>query len=349
MIWLTWRQFRTQTIAALVLLAAAAVYLLITGTQMRHAYNADLAGCPALSDCPGVFNGLQDQYNGPLDLVELIVLAAPALIGIFWGAPLIAGELEHGTHHMVWNQSVTRTRWLAVKFGCIAIASVAAAGLLSLLATWWASPLDTITGNRFGVQTFNARNIAPLGYALFAFALGVTLGLLIRRTLPAMAVTIAVFVAIQVLVTAGLRPNLLPSTGETVALNQTSMSQAIRFDRSDATTGDASVDLPGPAGAWIVSESPILDSTGQPIHDSEIASCFAQDGGPAFVVPAVKARTSDFATLGACLAPHDLHVDITYQPAGHYWPLQWIETALYTVLAALLTAATFRRIGRLRG
>ena len=35
------------------------------------------------------------------------------MIGAFWGAPMVARELETGTHRLVWNQSVTRTRWLA--------------------------------------------------------------------------------------------------------------------------------------------------------------------------------------------------------------------------------------------
>ena len=45
---------------------------------------------------------------------------------------------------------------------------------------------------------FDARGIVPLGYAAFAFALGVTVGMLIRRTVPAMAITLAVFVAVQI-------------------------------------------------------------------------------------------------------------------------------------------------------
>jgi hypothetical protein len=32
-----------------------------------------------------------------------------------WGAPLVARELEAGTFRLTWNQSITRTRWLAVK------------------------------------------------------------------------------------------------------------------------------------------------------------------------------------------------------------------------------------------
>jgi ABC-type transport system involved in multi-copper enzyme maturation permease subunit len=345
MIWLTWRQFRTQSLAVLAFLAAAAVYLLITGTRLRNSYAADLAVCRPRNDCFGILHGLQSQYNGPLDLAELVVMAAPALIGIFWGAPLIAGELERGTHYLTWNQSVSRTRWLAVKFTGVALASVVTAGALSLLITWWASPLDTLSGSRWGTQAFNARNLAPLGYAAFAFALGVTLGLLIRRTLPAMAVTIAVFAAVQVLVTVAVRPNLLPATTATVAVNQATMSQAVRFNRSEADTGPVGIDLPAPTGSWVQSETPALNSAGQPIQTRAILTCWSQMAGGS----SGKGGSPGFGSLGACLAPQNLHVDITYQPADRYWPLQWIETALYLVFAALLAAACFRRIHRLRG
>ncbi|MBS2962065.1 ABC transporter permease subunit [Actinocrinis puniceicyclus] len=346
MIWLTWRQFRTQTFAILALLTAAAIYALITGTQLRHSYTADLATCQAQNTCFGLLNGLQEDYNGPLQLAEMLVIAAPGLIGIFWGAPLIAGELERGTHYLSWNQSVTRTRWLAVKLTGVALASIVTAGLLSLLLTWWASPLDTISGNRFGTQAFNARGIAPLGYAAFAFALGVTLGLLIRRTLPAMAVTLAVFIAVQVLMTVAVRPNLLPATTTAVPINQATMSQAMRFDRSVAVTGPVTIDLPAPPGSWIQSETPALTSAGRPLQTGEILSCWNQAFGQAGA--SGKAGSPGFGPLGACLAPQNLHVDVTYQPANSYWPLQWSETALYVVLAALLAAVCFQRVRRLR-
>lgn len=346
MIWLTWRQFRTQALAGLVVLAAAAAYLLITGTQLRHSYTSDLAACRPSGTCSDVLNGLQSQYNGPLDVVELLLMAAPALAGIFWGAPLIAGELERGTHYMAWSQSVTRTRWLAVKLAFAALASVVTVGALSLLVTWWASPLDTLSGDRFGTQAFNARNIAPLGYAVFAFALGVLLGLLIRRTLPAMAATLAIFIAVQVLMTAGIRPHLLPATTVAVPVNQTTMSQAIRFDRSSDVTGPVAIDLPAPSGSWMLSATPALDSAGSTIPTSQILPCWSRLLTGA---EQVKGGSQGFGPLGACLAPQNLHVEITYQPAERYWQLQWIETALYAALAALLAAACFARVRRLRG
>ena len=348
MIWLTWRQFRTQGFAGLAFLAAVAAYLLITGTQLRHSYTADLATCRPQNDtCFGLLNGLQSDYNGPLQLAELLVMAAPAVVGIFWGAPLIAGELERGTHYLTWNQSITRFRWLAVKLAGVALASVIAVGALSLLVTWFASPLDTMSGNRFGTQAFNARDITPLGYAAFAFVLGVTVGLLVRRTLPAMAATLAIYFAVQILVTAAIRPNLLPTTTTTVPINQSTMSsQAVRFDRSEALTGPVTISLSAPPGSWALSQTPVLTSAGQPVQTGTVLTCWSRllsQGG------AGKQGSPDFGPLGACLAPYDLHVDITYEPADRYWPLQQIETGLYLALAALLTAACFSRIRKLRG
>ena len=49
----------------------------------------------------------------------LLLLVVPAIIGIFWGAPLVARELETGTYRLAWTQSVTRTRWLAVKLAVV--------------------------------------------------------------------------------------------------------------------------------------------------------------------------------------------------------------------------------------
>jgi hypothetical protein len=54
--------------------------------------------------------------------------------------------------------------------------------------------------------TFDQHDIVPIGYALFAFALGVTAGLVTRRMLPAMALTLAGLLTIRIMVTAWIRP-----------------------------------------------------------------------------------------------------------------------------------------------
>jgi ABC-type transport system involved in multi-copper enzyme maturation permease subunit len=342
MIWLTWRQFRTQAIAALAVLAAATAYFVVNGLGMHHAYAADLASCASSGDCGIVLARLQADYTPAFDLAEILLAAAPALIGIFWGAPLIGRELETGTHQVAWNQSVTRTRWLAIKLVGVGVAAMVTAGALSYLLTWWAGPLDQINGNRFGAMTFSTRDIVPLAYAAFAFALGTMVGLLLRRTIPAMAVTLAVFIGIQVLVPTTVRPNLLPSSTVTFAVNQSTLTQANGiYSQDGADAGEFYLSgLSMPQGAWVLSTSPVENSSGKAVPMSSVQSC----------LPGLRSSANEqpFVKFGACVAHDDLHESVTYQPSSHYWPLQWFEAGIFLVLTALLSGACFWWIRRRR-
>jgi ABC-type transport system involved in multi-copper enzyme maturation permease subunit len=329
MIWLTWRQFRGQALIAVAALAALTIYLVILGLRIRHSYevNVDCAGC-ALSDARET---LQNEYFGALLLTGFLVVLVPALIGAFWGAPLIAREIETGTHRLVWNQSVTRTRWLAVKLAFVALAGVALTGALSALLTWAASPYDKLLDGRFDPLVFPTRNIVPLGYAVFAVVAGIAIGLLARRTVPAMAITLAAFAALQILLPTAIRPHLQKPVTETVALNADTKVQQFRSGGDK----DTRVSIAGYAnavpGAWVLSGStPLLDAAGNQVTRDHISRCM----------------TGDFDKDMACLAKQDLHFTVTYQPADRYWTFQWLEFAAYLILAGLLAGFAFWRIPR---
>jgi hypothetical protein len=195
MIWLTWRQFRAHSIVAFAALAATAIVLGITGPHLAHLFHIEIASC--IGQSSGCDNATLSAFTNTYSFVQhffgFVLIIVPGLVGAFWGAPLLTREIESGTHQIVWNQGVTRTRWLAVKVGLIGLASAAGAGLLSLMLTWWSRPLDRVNANRITPPVFDERGIDPIGWALFAFALGLTAAVLIRRTLPAMAATLAVF------------------------------------------------------------------------------------------------------------------------------------------------------------
>jgi hypothetical protein len=126
MIWLTWRQFRPQAIAAACALAAVAIVLVATRPGLSAGYTAaGLSACHAhCATAASIFLDRVGNFDKFLDFAGvLLIIVAPALMGLFWGAPLIAREVADGTHRIAWNQSVTRTRWTIVKLGLVGLAA----------------------------------------------------------------------------------------------------------------------------------------------------------------------------------------------------------------------------------
>jgi ABC-type transport system involved in multi-copper enzyme maturation permease subunit len=336
MLWLTWRQFRLQTQITLAALAALSIYLILQGRGIHDFYDTQIVGCQG-DACSNARILFQDKYQAPVALVGALLLGIPAIIGVFWGAPLIARELETGTQRLVWNQSVTRTHWLAVKLALIALFSLAVTGLLSLLLSWAAQPFDKIFGSRFAAMTFDSRDIAPLGYAVFAFVLGTTIGLLIRRTLPAMALTLAIFAAAQIVMPTVIRPHLMSPITASEALTAESIERANGFGFS-SEDGDGGGSTPmslfgyTKPGAWVISSTrlPILKADGSAYTQDDNKACFTGD------------PRKDFE----CLAAKNLHFDLTYHPASRYWTFQWIETAIFLALALALAGLCFWRLPR---
>jgi hypothetical protein len=333
MMWLTWRQFRAQAIVTTAALAAVAVVLAVTGVHLAHLYDTSgIATCHARGDCGKVASSFLNQVKDGalyhvLYLLGIGVLyVTPAVIGIFWGAPLITREIEAGTFRLAWNQSVTRTRWLAVKLGLIGLAAMATGGLLSLMVTWSDSPVDRAaslaTGpgpallNRLTPLLFGARGIAPVGYAAFGFALGVTAGVLIRRTVPAMAATLAVFTGVQIAWPLWVRPHLIPPLHATSALSISDINELMINGSNNAMTVLGGAQKPG---AWILSNQTITPA------------------GHLFTGPATQACLSGAQQqCNAWVSRQHLRQVLTYQPASRYWAFQWYETAIFLVLALAL-------------
>ena len=238
MTWLTWRQFRVSAVVAAAALVIAAILLGSTD--------------------PGTGGYLSHDHL--LKFFSTFLVGVPALIGAFWGAPLVASELESGTYRLVWTQSVTRTRWLAVKLSLIGAATVAVTGVLSLMLGAWSSTV--VNQDRFGTAMFGQRGIVPIGYAAFGLALGVTAGLLIRRTLPAMATTLIAFLAVRIIVQSWLRPHF-----------------ATPLKLSRALTAENGSPVQTKPGAWVVSNN-FYDAAGHVINNircgSDAQTCMAQ-------------------------------------------------------------------------
>lgn len=329
MFWFTWRQFRTPAVVTAAALAVFGVLLLVTVPTITDLY-AEVAACSG--DCATVtrdfLTRLNDSAAGTLYFSALAVMyLTPALVGIFWGAPLVARELETGTHRLIWNQAVSRTRWLASKLVFLGATTVAVTGLLSVAVTGWADRIDGAAGDRITPLVYGARGVVPVGYAVFAFTLGVACGMLIRRTMPAMAATLAGYTAAAVAMPLWLRTRLVVPHHETPPLDLDNLEMVgIHQDGSMEILGA------GVPNAWTVSNQTIAP------------------GGEVFHGPAnldVCGRNGSIDKCEAWIGSLGLRQDVVYHPDSQFWALQWTETGILLALAALLVVCCFWRIRRL--
>lgn len=209
MTWVTWRLQRTETLIAAGILALLAAFLVPTGIEMAHAYTRD--GIPACltirnGNCGGAIGAFRQDYQSLIDTSTWFLLV-PGLIGVVLAAPFIQ-DLDNGTYRLAWTQSVTRGRWLLAKLALPVVAAVVAAGLLTLLFTWWRAPSIHIDG-RLETGNYDMTGTVAIAYTLFALALALAIGAASRRVAPSLIVAFAGYVAARVFVDSSLRDHLV--------------------------------------------------------------------------------------------------------------------------------------------
>ncbi|HEY5438060.1 MAG TPA: ABC transporter permease subunit [Acidimicrobiales bacterium] len=343
MTWLAWRQFRTQAIIALGVAAVLAVFVLFTGPHLHHLFETVVRHCAKHNDCNPVTSNFRRLGHWG-NALSILVILVPALIGVFWGAPLIARELEGGTFRVAWTQSVTRMRWATTKLAVVGLASVVTAGLFSLLVTWWQSPYDSLSRSPY--STFDSRDVVPLAYAAFAFALGVALGCVIRRAVPAMASTLAVFIGVRIAVQQYLRPHFLspihivtnfvapgPSTGPVSdgSGNGWSISSVLKnaagkvIGQNGGIGPNGNIDFRGLGNG-------VVKFVGVGTCPNKFPSELRSGGGKTAQGPPPGVQRA----VEKCVDSFHLKNVLTYQPGSRYWTFQWIEFSLYLTLALAL-------------
>jgi ABC-2 family transporter len=311
MAWVTWRQHRLQAVVTAGFVALAAVAAAVSAVPILHAYHrAALVACAppsTRSGCDLIVRHFQDEFGGGTEVRWLILL--PALAGVFVGAPLVARELEQGTYRFVWTQAVTRRRWLLAKTLLLALGIAAATGVLAATVTWWRHPFDAFAG-RMAPGTFDVEGLVVPAYAVFALALGVFAGALLRRTVPAMSLALGGFFAVRLLVSRVVRPHYLAPFHQT-------------------TVG---IDPRARARDWVLDNS-FVDAAAHRIaaRREDLAIVHAQHAG---IDPNAYLLSLGWKRV------------VTYQPAGRFWDFQLIEAGIFLALAAALVLGALALVRR---
>lgn len=321
MLWLTWRQHRTQVLVTTALLAVLGVTLLVNGLS---AAGFAAQNPPPATDCMSDVSACVTYTRGMMglmwsvgDILALLPLLAPAMIGAFWGAPLLAGEFERGTHQLTWTQSVTRRRWLIAKIGGLGAAVTLGGLALGATVNAWLTVFDApaFPVNYLGQSWFRLVGVLPAVWWLSAFVLGVALGALFRRTLPAMGVTLAVCAVVFF----GLR--VAPPFYATP-------------ERAVQTTV---------AGNSVPDDSMIVDDFWTDGSGTRLTS---QNVELALAVPCgTDPGTTEYAT---CSFRQGYRQTVEFHPESRFWRFQWTEAGILLIPTLALGGIVVRRTLRPR-
>jgi hypothetical protein len=304
MAWVTWRQHRAALAGVAILLGALAVYLWLDGLQIHHAYATDCHPGTSLA-CSINFSG---RYGTTGILVSVFLQAVPVLIGAFAGAPVLARELETGTYRFAWTQGIGRWRWTLAKLVLLAVAVTAVAGAFSVLYSWYNQPFFAAGYTiPFSTRVFGLGEVAFAAWTLAAFSIGALAGMLIRRVVPAIAATLAVYAGLAVATALWLRQHYM-----TPLLT-------------------SNPNLPG--SAWSVSQwyakggKFAFPAQGPQLVRTVTRLCPPQIGNSS-------------GSPAQCLSRYGYTQWTSYQPGSRFWAFQSIEGGWLLVLSVLLIATT---------
>lgn len=301
MIWVGWRQQRTEAVIAAAILTALALLLVPTGLQIASAYHHDgLSAClgqNASQSCIGAIDSFTSRFE-QLDHMMAWMTLLPGLVGALLAAPFVLA-LENGSYRLDWTQSITRGRWIAGKLTLALAAAVLVSLAYVALFTWWRAPLVHVRG-RMENGVFDSEGVVVFGYTFFALGLALAVGVVWRRAVAALVVAFLGYFAVRVFVDTWLRQRLTPPAGLTWP-----------GDRPDP---------PSLSHAWVISEGP-SDRLGH------IAA------GPVPVHPCGPA----VGGLKSCLAQHGAnYTHAIYEPASRFWSMQAVEFGLFAGVALVL-------------
>jgi hypothetical protein len=289
--------------------------MLPTGLRMHDALTANgLAEClsahgPVARDCIALDEAFNDRFSS-LELLSVAFLFVPLFAGMFLGAPLVARELEHGTHRLVWTQSVTRLRWALGKIGFVVAAAATVGACFALLLGWWIEPLNAVNGNRLEPGFFGMQGAVPVAYTVFGVALGVAASTYVRSVLPALALTAGAFITARIVVLFWARERFLSPVQVTEPV----------IGGRELSSSDG----------WILSTS-LYDANGNLLSPAQ-SVCLKGDP-----------TCADKFGSGPL---QDAYNVVEYHPLDRFWTFQLIESGIFVGAALLLFALAVYRIRR---
>ncbi len=195
---LAWRLQRWELFVAMIAVAAAAAAMLWVSSDI---VNLRALRDDCLATSPGTCDAIAARAYAPIQTAQMLLTLAelaPFALGIVLGAPLVAREIDGRTAQLVWTLSRSRVRWLISRVAFVVAVVVVCLGVLAFTSEIVAALLDP---QRNLARDFNfAESRGPILVArgFLVLALGVLVGALLGRTLPALLAAILLSAAVVI-------------------------------------------------------------------------------------------------------------------------------------------------------
>jgi hypothetical protein len=214
----TWYRHRWAIAGILGMFGAAAVVLLADGAAIRAWLDGNgIARCLDVNTRCGwnkawiTFSGSPDAFRSA-DIAKLL-RAVPSATALLAGLAWLTREFETGSFRYTWVQGISPLRWLLGTFLTLAAIAAGAAMACGAAFDWWyrvAQVTVNVVPNRgWDWDAFELSPPALVSWTIFAMALAMLTGAVIRRTVPAMASFAVIYAGCLTLAEWQLRPRLL--------------------------------------------------------------------------------------------------------------------------------------------
>jgi hypothetical protein len=322
--WVTLRQRRGLFIGLGALLGAFAAYLVVMAVIQDNAYSAVAACHPAgVARCQELRNAFIGDYwggdnsalqSGGAQTVSSLLFAVPVLLGVFSGAPLVSRELDSGTFRFAWTQGAGRTRWALSTLLVPAIVVIAATGAFTAILYWYLRPFFALGQvSEMLPLSFALLGVAFAAWTLLAYALAAFFGAVFRRTVPAMAVTLVLYVVLAMATATAIRPHY-------------------------ATPVTAASSGAGSSSGWVISDFAKAPN-GQELSQSDLYHQFQH-------LPSSVQNSVNPNAFSNWLTSHGYTTWTSLQPDSRFWEFQLIEGAWLLALSGVLIGATLWLVRR---
>jgi hypothetical protein len=340
-IWIAWR-FQRSVAYALALVALVIIgFAVATGVQQHHdliqllgapCHGSEVA-VPGRGDICGVLAvklANAQSYNSEIRIAGFVI--AP-LVGAVLGLLALVSEIDHRTARLAWTQSISRNRWLAAKAGVGAAVATFILVPTAIVLSWWNGE---VRGNYiFGPDTFGIAGWDLVSYGLFAFALTMLLGAIIRRVGWTLAATTILFLIVAVLFPSRVRFHLV--------------TPSIQWSSPFATVHKGSAATQPqlfPNNAWLLVNGPVprtikTTPTWNDVLTTQQTAFRCISGYPS-KTPAEQGKAET-----ACYTKLDIENVAVYIADNQFWTLQLREGVLYLVAGAVLAGGAFVLIRRI--